>query len=398
MSKANLTKTINSDNAKPVVATTAKPHKDFPLTAHRNGQWCKKVRGQIHYFGPLSDPDAALRRWLDEKDDLLAGRKPRRGRQGQEVADLVFRFLDSKKKLVESGELNPRTWGEYYDVGQIVVSTFGRRRLVEDLAGDDFEKLRAKWAGLAPVTVSKRVQMVRTMMGYAWREGRIERPVRFGTGFAKPSRNAMRLARHAAGSKMIEAEDIQKLLKLASVQLRAMILLAMNCGLGNSDLANLPFSAIDFKRGWLNFPRSKTGIGRRCPLWPKTIRAIKAAMAERPDPKTPEDDRLVFLTRTGKPWVRVTPREKGAAMVVDSITLEFGKLLKAKNLKRPGLSFYSLRHVHRTVADGSGDRTACDAIMGHAADPGDMAANYIERIDDERLQAVADHVRNWLFK
>jgi hypothetical protein len=30
----------------------AKPCPDFPLTAHPAGLWCKKIRGQLHYFGP----------------------------------------------------------------------------------------------------------------------------------------------------------------------------------------------------------------------------------------------------------------------------------------------------------------------------------------------------------
>ena len=33
--------------------------------------------------------------------------------------------------------------------------------------------------------------------------------------------------------------------------------------------------------------------------------------------------------------------------------------------------------------------------MGHARD--DMASVYRERISDERLKAVSDHVRKWLF-
>ena len=40
----------------------------------------KKVRGRFHYFGKVADdPDGqkALELWLAQKDDLLAGRKPR---------------------------------------------------------------------------------------------------------------------------------------------------------------------------------------------------------------------------------------------------------------------------------------------------------------------------------
>jgi hypothetical protein len=53
-----------------------KPRHDFPLYPHRNGRWCKKVRGQNRYFGKWSDDpkgQASVNLWLDQKDDLLAG-------------------------------------------------------------------------------------------------------------------------------------------------------------------------------------------------------------------------------------------------------------------------------------------------------------------------------------
>lgn len=39
----------------------AKPYPGFPLTANGNGQWSKKIRGKVFYFGPWVDPDAAYR-------------------------------------------------------------------------------------------------------------------------------------------------------------------------------------------------------------------------------------------------------------------------------------------------------------------------------------------------
>ena len=35
-----------------------------------------------------------------------------------------------------------------------------------------------------------------------------------------------------------------------------------------------------------------------------TVEAIDRALASRPEPRDPADDRLVFLTRFGRPWVR----------------------------------------------------------------------------------------------
>ena len=69
------------------------------------------------------------------------------------------------------------------------------------------------------------------------------------------------------------------------------------------------------------------------------------------------------------------------------------KLLKELKLKRPGLNFYTLRHVFRTVADATRDPVAIDLIMGHT-DPS-MAAHYRERIDDSRLRAITEHVRRY---
>jgi hypothetical protein len=54
-----------------------KPYPEFPLTAHPAGYWCKKILGKLHYFGPWDDPDAALAKYLGQKDALHAGRSSR---------------------------------------------------------------------------------------------------------------------------------------------------------------------------------------------------------------------------------------------------------------------------------------------------------------------------------
>jgi integrase len=107
--------------------------------------------------------------------------------------------------------------------------------------------------------------------------------------------------------------------------------------------------------------------------------------------KAPADDALtnvVFITKYGGAW--------SAANYGSAITHETTKILEEIGIKRPGLSFYALRHTFRTVADGSLDQPAIDRIMGHSREE-DMATHYREEIDEARIAAVVAHVRAWLF-
>ena len=59
-----------------------KPRPDFPLSIHQgSGYWCRKVKDRVYYFGKVADDPkgvAVLELWLEQKDDLLAGREPPR--------------------------------------------------------------------------------------------------------------------------------------------------------------------------------------------------------------------------------------------------------------------------------------------------------------------------------
>src|SRR5688500_15468987 len=128
------------------LAKPSKPHPDFPLFPHATGRWAKKIRGKLHYFGPWTDPDAALTKYLEEKDALHAGRKPRPEAGAPTVKDLANHFLNAKSSLVNTGELSPRTWAEYKATTDLLVQNFGKKRLVSDLDSDDFAGLRNRMA------------------------------------------------------------------------------------------------------------------------------------------------------------------------------------------------------------------------------------------------------------
>jgi integrase len=373
--------------AKP--AKPSKPSKDFPLFAHNNGCWAKKIRGKLHYFGAWADPDGALANYLAEKDDLQAGRTPRPDPRAATVKDVANALLNARQAALDNGELSPRTWAIYKEAAEAVVTAFGKTRLVADLAPSDFAALRKALARkYGPHGLGTRIQCVRCLFKYATETDLIDRAVRYGPDFRRPSKKTLRLHRATQGAKLFTANEIRRLIGAATVQHRAMLLLGINGGMGNQDCAVLPLSALDLDGALIDFPRPKTGLPRRVPLWPETIEAIKQALAHRPEPKDPASAGLVFITRTGQPWAKGKAENPLSDMTA--------KLLRKLGINgRKGLGFYTLRHTFRTVADEAKDQPACDFIMGHEAPH--MSSHYREAISDARLRAVTEHVRNWLF-
>jgi integrase len=394
----------NKQKPRKVADRPPKPYDAFPLTPHASGAWQKKIRGRIYYFGKWArvvngtltrvDGDGwkeALELYKAQADDLHAGRTPRVKTDELTVADLCNRFLTAKLRKQSAGELGPRMFAEYKETTDLLVAAFGGKRLVDDLAADDFEKLRATMAERwGPVRLSNAITRVKTVFKYAADNGLLKQPVRYGSEFVKPDQSVLRRHRARNGERMLEADQLRRLIDAADVPLKAMLLLGLNAGFGNHDVASLPLAAVDLEMGWIDFPRPKTGIPRRCPLWPETVAALRVTIASRPTPKDKADADLVFLQRSGRRWVRNTDKSR-----TDNVSIHFAELLKKCGLYREGLGFYSLRHVFRTIGDAARDVVAIDLIMGHS-DPS-MGGHYRERVDDDRLRAVAEHVRRWLF-
>lgn len=368
-----------------------KPYPDFPLFPHATKRWAKKIRGQMFYFGPWADPDGALARYLEQAEALHAGRKPRlTPAAGVTVKELCNQFLGHKAALMDAGEIAPRTWDEYKAACDLIVSAFGKGRAVEDLTPDDFAGLRkrmtARWG---PTTVGNTIQRVRSVFKFASDNDLVQRVPKYGQGFQRPSKKTLRIERAKRGARLFTPEEVRRLLDAAGVHLKAMIMLGVNCGYGNQDCGVLPLTAIDLDKRTLDHPRPKTGVARRCVLWPETVEALRESIKARPDPKKEEHQGLVFVTKYGDSWAK-------DAIIDSPVAKEFAKVMRKAGITgRKGTGFYTLRHTFRTVADEAKDQPAADLIMGHESSH--MSTVYRERISDDRLRAVTDHVRRWLF-
>jgi hypothetical protein len=116
------------------------------LFAHASGQWAKKIRQRVYYFGVCADPAAALANYERQKDALQAGRKPAEATGALTMKGAASKFLAAKQAKVDNGELIEATWANYKRDVDIMIATFGESRLVSSLDPSDFAVLRKKLA------------------------------------------------------------------------------------------------------------------------------------------------------------------------------------------------------------------------------------------------------------
>ena len=371
MSLQNGSGSYSSEQAAKYKAANA----DFPLRWHPRGGWCKKIRGRVYYWGRVT-PDAAHERYLHEREYLQRGELPPAYDPTATTAkELCNEFLAAKETLVESGELAQRTWDDYKRTCGYILKHFKSNRAVANLRPIDFVGFRSYLSkGRGVVALANEVNRCRVVFKFAYDSDLVSVPVKYGSNFKRPAKGKLRAAKHASGRQDFEPEEVMQLLEATSGQLHAMLLLGVNCGLGNADCCRLDASMLDLKKCWLVYPRPKTGAMRRAPLWKESAAALRPFVAGRKEGR-------VFTTKFLNPWTS------------SAITHEFRDVLIALEMTKTQRGFYGLRRAFRTIADECGDDSACNIIMGHTDDK-TMGDAYNQDVADERLLKVSEHVRN----
>lgn len=391
-----------------------KPYPSFPLTAHPNGQWCKKILGKLHFFGVWAQPDAAHQNYLRVAEDLHAGRAPSPAATGEfTVKELGNQFLAYQMQRVGTGQIGGRWFEDCRRVVRQFARSVGTARPVRSLSPDDFLNYRRLIGsrglrGNKPLgvhAITRTIVAIQGMFKWGVQTGVLEQLPRYGQAFAKPSAADVRRSRakreRENGKKLFTADQIRALLDAAPPHVKPAILLGINGGFGNTDCAALPVAAIDLDRALIEFERPKTAVRRVVPLWPETAKAIRGLLSdERPKPASQAAKPLLFRSEQGNALVRQNIQRADSGEIkkvvyVDRLGDWFDELLKELKLKRYGLGFYSLRHTFRTWADEAADQHAIHRIMGHSI-PG-MSGVYIEEISVERLRRVVDYVRRRLW-
>jgi integrase len=376
----------------------------YALSFHKgSGQWCKKVQGKTYYFG--KDLDKALARWVDERESIIAG-KPRASANDDTrptIAELANLFISKQREEASRGERSREYVEKCEDSIRRMIAIVGADTRPDDLSPIDFDALRESLYSPTPrkktesgavcgrtvstraaTTVVAEVQRIRRF--FSWCHAReLISPPRYGDGFRPVVKH---IATKAAVTKHrdLTAKQVRRLIDTSRPLFKPLLLLGINAGIGNRDIAEIRMCDIDLSQPevWVDLPRIKTGNPRRFVLWDETAQAIRQYLTKRPKP-LPEYDDVLFLTRSGWPWVR------GG---LSTVSTTFSVLRDECDI--PDRSFYDLRRTFQTIAADSLDFPAVQHIMGHAPGSNDMSARYTQRISDARIRAVCHFVRDWL--
>lgn len=229
-----------------------KPYPDYPLTPRRDGRWQKKIKGRVHYF--VGTWQAALEEYKRQLPYLANGASvpspdTAAGVTLNHLVNADSGFLANKEALVHSGELTNCSFIDYKRTCRRLIDYFGRERTIASIETSEFAGLRNEFAkSMGVIAIGNEINRTRIVFKFAFDEGLIDKPIRYGQSFQRPRQKVLRKNR-TGKDKTLHAEQIRAIMDKAPLQIKAMILLGINAGLGNSDCGQLKHEHI--RDGWL---------------------------------------------------------------------------------------------------------------------------------------------------
>lgn len=406
-----------------------KPYPNFPLFASSNGCWRKKIAGKKRSFGPVRWPNAkeydlswraALTAYHNYLEAKAHGNAITADPRACSIRLLHDSFLTMKHEEAEKGDIKPRTFADIRTFLREYRDVIGTDVTVGELEADPspiHEYLAKVDAHYGFHAFNRRMQYIRSSWNWAANAtagGLLDRPFKWaGLHKQKPMKTFRRQRRHARAAGIqttFEADEVAALIEHSlkgwrlSPQVRAFVLLGYFAAYGNTDLAELPATAVTvyekaetffvqgrremIPAGWaiLDFPRPKTEIDRCAIVPPIVVEALRSVQALK-RPATRETRHLVFRTEGGRPVVYDVIHRDASELIqrttpTDNVAASFVRLMKsigwcamhgwvrkksflrtkenlcstcgaAIELMQPR-GFYCLRHTATTFAAGSG--------------------------------------------
>jgi len=356
----------------------------FPLTRHATGQYCKKIKGKMYYFG--SDKQEALQRYIEQAAYLHGSNhnSQRPVNDSMTLKQLSDMFLKYQFNKVKANVITAQHYNDQVSSLNKLMTFLGQRQRIKDISTLDLQNYKRKLEkqyNSSKHRLNLHISNLKTLFHWAKKNDILRQTPNIDAVSRSKIVNKQR--------KIFTHEEINKLLEVADTNMKAMIWLGLNCGFGCTDCSELQWKHLDLTANRVIYSRGKTGVPRDLPLWPETIEAIKAV---------PKKGKLVFYTTKGNPFVRnvlkidVNGNEKYCP--INSIATKFSRMIKKAEIDVPkGTGFYTLRRTAATMAARSGDPFAVQRLLGHANLI--MATRYVQDVSKQTDQVI-EKVRRYI--
>ncbi|MEA1951702.1 MAG: hypothetical protein U9N87_09970 [Planctomycetota bacterium] len=300
----------------------------------------------------------------------------------------VETFLTDKKAAAAAGLITPgrvkklriqlthfQKWlGQETPVAEITSST---------LTGYKAEILRQVEAkSWSRTTAHERMSTAKSFVRWLWQIEAIAALPRVLGGKS----NVLEIGKSRSPIVVFEQEEIQSLLNNASQRTKLYVLLMLNCGMTQKDIADIRFSEVDWKAARITRKRSKTRRHDSVPevsylLWPETLKLLRRE-------RNPSEKGRVLLGKSGRPLWHEELVEEGKYKKSDSISSAFERLRSKLKIKKP---LISLKKTSASLIRGRQDSSGLeDLFLGHA--PQKLSEKHYAKIPQERL----DETLKWL--
>jgi integrase len=232
----------------------------FPLTLHLTGQYCKKIKGKIYYFG--SDKKDALQKYLDQATYLHGCQNNVQKPIGdnmtlKQLCDMYLKYQYSK---LQANDLTARHHNEQIGSLNKFMAFLCPSRKIKSISTLDLQnykrKLQKSYGSVCRLNLH--ISIMKAMFHWARKNDILENI---------PNIDAIsrgKIIHHERST--FNSEQITKLLSVADIKMRAMIWLGLNCGFGCTDCSELKWTDLDIINARVKLPRKKTGIFRDLPL------------------------------------------------------------------------------------------------------------------------------------
>ncbi len=224
-----------------------------PLTLHPTGQYCKKIKGKIHYFG--SNKQKALQKYLDQATWLhgTQGDVQKPKDENMTLKQLCDMYLKYQYSKLQANNLTANHYNEQIGSLKKLMAFLGQSIEIDKISPLDLQNYKRK-IQKSHVSVSRlnlHISIMKAIFHWARKNDILEHI---------PNIDAVSQDKIVHNEKFIfDHGQISKLLDATDVKMRAMIWLGLNCGFGCTDCSELKWADLDLVNARVKLPRKRQG-------------------------------------------------------------------------------------------------------------------------------------------